>query len=76
MAIKNKPFTYVVLYIIKQSNTCTYLASYSDNIGGSSSPWLVLEYLPNGDLKSFLMVYYYIALFCVWKAIAVIIIVF
>ena len=27
--------------------------SYSDNIGGSSSPWLVLEYFPNGDLKYF-----------------------
>ena len=33
-----------------------HVCNYSDNIGGSSSPWLVLEYLPNGDLKSFLMV--------------------
>ena len=56
-----KPVHYTVASYL---NSPMYAFIYADNIGGSSSPWLVLEYLPNGDLKSFLMVYYYIAMFC------------
>ena len=45
------------MLLIFRKYSCTCLAvCYTDNIGGSSPPWLVLEYLPNGDLKSFLMV--------------------